>query len=833
MSKEASHKVQQLNPRMSGRTRIFVVIMTAFGAVQLASGVVNWQWSHPKLFLLYLSVAAICSYFQVRSSRTGLAISVSLPVILLSILQLNLPEAVAVGCAAALAQNFWNTSSRFRLSQIVYSATTLATVIATANFAYQSLVPNWLHNSALRLFVASVALFFANTFPAAIAARLNQNERLGKVWKETYFWLFPYYLVAAAIANVLNAAANGLSFETALIVLPVLYVAYRYYSVQKSLLEEQKKHAGNIAALHLRAIESLALAVEAKDNLNTRGHLRRVQMYALGVGKDLGLSVEELDALHAGALLHDIGKLAVPEHILTKPGKLTPEEFAKMKVHPLVGAEIVEQVQFPYPVAPIVRAHHEKWDGSGYPFGLKGEDIPLGARILTAVDCLDALTSNREYRQALPLDEGMQQIVNEAGKSFDPKVVEVLKRRYRELDQQARVNPAEHTLLSTNTKIDNGKAPDAGLDLCALSGLAHGNKPPDFLSTISSAGREGKLFLELVQGVVSSLDLNEIFERLEDSLRPMLPFDAMVVFLRQGNVLVAQHAAGDNKDMLCSLETSIGEGLTGWVALNRQPVVNGNPMVDPGFRCEEDKALNAAVAVPLEGTSGVLGVMSLYRRTKDAFSRDNLRILMAAAPKIGTALENALKFREMETQAHSDSLTHLPDSHLMMKSLELELRHARRSGQSLAIVLIELSGLSSLSRTLGQPAAHQLLRSAAKAMKDSCRGCDHVARIGEDRFALILPGMRREDLTGKTAKLAAIVAQAERRVSTQPMINFTVGEALYPHDADEAKLLLTIAQRRAEQHSTTHTESILALNSRASAEDEEPSQIEMRSAPPA
>jgi len=806
--------------------------MTVFGAVQLASGVVNWQWSHPKLFLLYLSVAAICSYFQVRSSRTGLAISVSLPVILLSILQLNLPEAVAVGCAAALAQNFWDSSSRFRLSQIVLSATTLATVIATANFAYQSLVPGWLHNAALRLFVASVALFFANTFPAAIAARLNQSERLGQVWKDSYFWLFPYYLVAAAIANVLNAAATGISFETALIVLPVLYVAYRYYSVQKSLLEEQKKHAGNLAALHLRAIESLALAVEAKDNLNTRGHLRRVQIYALGVGKDLGLSAEELDALHAGALLHDIGKLAVPEHILTKPGKLTPEEFAKMKVHPLVGAEIVEQVQFPYPVAPIVRAHHEKWDGSGYPFGLKGEDIPLGARILTAVDCLDALTSNREYRQALPLQEGMQQIADEAGKSFDPKVVEVLKRRYQELDQLARVNPDGHTVLSTNMKVDNGKAPDAGLDLCALSGLGHGNKSPDFLSTISSAGREGKLLLELAQGVVSSLDLNEMLERLEDSLRPMLPFDAMAVFVRQGNVLVAQHAAGDNKEMLCSLETSMGEGLTGWIALNRQPVVNGNPMVDPGFRCEEDKGLKAAVALPLEGTSGVLGVMALYHRTQDAFTRDHLRILMAAAPKIGSALENALKFREMEAQAHCDSLTHLPDAHLMMKSLEVELAQAKRSGQSLALAVMKLSGLSSLSRTLGQPAAHQLLRSVAKATKDSCRGCDHVARIEEDKFALILPGMRREDLTGKIAKLTAIVAAAERQVSNEAMINFKVGEALYPNDADTGKLLLTIAERRTEQHLTTQTESILALNSRASAENEEANPVEMRSTLP-
>ena len=122
--------------------------------------------------------------------------------------------------------------------------------------------------------------------------------------------------------------------------------------------------------------------------------------------RNWGSPESELEALRAAALLHDIGKLAVPEHIISKPGKLTPEEFEKMKIHPVVGAEILERVKFPYPVVPIVRSHHEKWDGSGYPDGLKGEDIPIGARILAAVDCLDALASDRQYRKAIPLDEG-------------------------------------------------------------------------------------------------------------------------------------------------------------------------------------------------------------------------------------------------------------------------------------------------------------------------------------------------------------------------------------------------------------------------------------------
>ena len=156
------------------------------------------------------------------------------------------------------------------------------------------------------------------------------------------------------------------------------------------------------------------------------------------VAKELGASEDEMQALRAAALLHDIGKLAVPEYILSKPGHLTPEEFEKIKIHPAVGAEILRRVQFPYPVVPIVEAHHEKWDGSGYPLGLEGEAIPLGARILSAVDCLDALSSDREYRRALPLGEAMDYVVSQSGKSFDPRVVEVLKRRYPDLEDIAR-----------------------------------------------------------------------------------------------------------------------------------------------------------------------------------------------------------------------------------------------------------------------------------------------------------------------------------------------------------------------------------------------------------
>ncbi len=282
-------------------------------------------------------------------------------------------------------------------------------------------------------------------------------------------WTLPHYLLTASIVVAVEALRKAIGIEVVLLVVPVAYLVYHTFQMHITGLnqameraEVERRHAEATAKLHLRTIHALALAIEAKDR-TTGEHLHRVQTYALELGKDFGLGPEAMEALRAAAILHDVGKIAVPEYIISKPAKLTPEEFGKMKIHPVVGAEIVESVQFPFPVAPLVRAHHEKWDGTGYPDGLKGEEIPLGARILTAVDCLDALASDRQYRKAMPLDRAMGIVVAEAGKSFDPRVVEALSRRYRELEQLAKTTLEGSNLeLSTELKVQRGMAPDAG-----------------------------------------------------------------------------------------------------------------------------------------------------------------------------------------------------------------------------------------------------------------------------------------------------------------------------------------------------------------------------------
>jgi hypothetical protein len=263
---------------VSIRTRVFVLVLAGLGLLCLATLGFRWHVSEPQRFFVYLSLAVLCSFVQVKRPGLGTTFSVSLPFVLISIVQLSLGEAVVVGCCAGLVQSLW---ARSKLVDTVLTVGLLATVIATADFVDQSLLPQSLQNSTVRLFVAASALFVANTFPAAIAARLSEKKRLSRLWKESFFWSFPYYVIAAAVAGVLHLASTSASLELELLALPVIYVAYRYYRGQKAQLEEKQKHAGDLAALHLRAIEGLALAVEAKDNLNTRGHLRRVQAYAL------------------------------------------------------------------------------------------------------------------------------------------------------------------------------------------------------------------------------------------------------------------------------------------------------------------------------------------------------------------------------------------------------------------------------------------------------------------------------------------------------------------------------------------------------------------------
>src|SRR6476661_4866690 len=436
--------------------KLLISLVVAAGTGVLLYAAINPTSKNIAQFICYLLIALLASRLKVNLPGITGTMSVNFLFILLGILELSFTETLVLGTAAIMVQCFYR--DRPSAIQVTFNICASAFSIAVAYDVYQIDFRQWpQHTQPFVLIVAASTYFVANTGSIAAVISLTEGKSLRRIWVECYFWSFPYYLVGAGLAGLVGWLNGKFGWQASLLVVPVIYLIYRSYRLYLGKLEDEKRHVEEMANLHLRTIEALALAIEAKDH-TTHDHLQRVRVYAIEVAKELNVTGPELEALHAAALLHDIGKLAIPEHIISKPGRLSPEEFEKMKIHTLVGAEILERVRFPYPVVPIVRAHHEKWDGSGYPMGLKGAEIPLGARILSAVDYLDALASDRQYRRALPLRVVMQKLGAESGKSFDPKVVDVLLKRYENLERLVISKSSEdlNAPLSTAIKIDRG-----------------------------------------------------------------------------------------------------------------------------------------------------------------------------------------------------------------------------------------------------------------------------------------------------------------------------------------------------------------------------------------
>jgi diguanylate cyclase (GGDEF)-like protein/putative nucleotidyltransferase with HDIG domain len=572
-----------------------------------------------------------------------------------------------------------------------------------------------------------------------------------------------------------------------------LYVIFRSYRLYLGRLEAEKNHAEEMANLHLRTIEALALAVEAKD-LTTHDHLQRVQTYAVELGKKLHLNDNQLQALRTASILHDIGKLAVPEHIISKPGKLTFEEFEKMKIHPVVGAEILDRVQFPYDVVPIVRAHHERWNGSGYPYGLKGEEIPLGARILAAADCLDALASDRQYRRALPLDEAMAVVVAESGKGYEPRIVKILQENYQEWARLARSKEPQGNRLSKHLTIAKGEAPAAGLQTSA----ACDPEQPDALFSVAAAWQEAQTLYELTEEPGNSLNLHETLAVLDSRLRGLIPYDAVAVYVRQGDRLVPRYVSGENMRLFSGLRIPVGQGLSGWVAASGKPMINGNPSVEPGYLNDPSKfsTLRSALAIPLENAAGVSGVLALYHLGSDAFNQDHLRVLLALKPKLSLIVENALERERAAVSATTDLLTSLPDARALFRHLEEELARCRRTGSELAVLVGDLDGFRQVNNRFGYLEGNKVLKLVAAGLHQCGRQGDYVARMGGDEFALVLPGFQIEHLSKTLLALERLAVESGLAVCGERLVDISVGAVFYPENGTDTEGLLAEAERR-------------------------------------
>ena len=590
-----------------------------------------------------------------------------------------------------------------------------------------------------------------------------------------------------------------------LLIAALVYLLYRVNERRLEQIQrneaEQRRHVEEMANIHMNTIESLAIAIDAKDQ-TTHGHVRRTQIYATQMGALLNVSEKELQALHAGALLHDIGKLAVPEYILNKPGKLTEAEFAKMKIHPTVGGDILRRVNFPYPVEDIVRYHHEKWDGSGYPKGLKGESIPLIARIISVVDFYDATRCDRPYRKGMKREESLALLRSMVGSAFDPKVVETFTRHVEEFDRligsqdiQEQVASTPSVDTETRTKPDAGLAPDI---------LGVYEETSGFRS-ISEAQREVFALHEIAQTIGSSLNLSDTVTLVANKLRAIVPFDTCVIYLVDdpSGKAIAAHVVGEEVEVFKRRRINIGDGITGWVIANSRSMCNASPDLDlVGLPDEVVKRFRGVLVSPLQREDGAFGAISLYSQSRTSYTAEHVRLLESVCQHASSALNNALTYEKTRESALVDPLTELPNARGFYMMLEQRIAECQRMNKEpLALICMDIDDFKVVNDKYGHSIGDRLLASVAGVVRRELRQMDILTRYAGDEFVAIMPMA--------SSKMAASISERMRnaveeqlfsvRAGTMVGLGVSLGVACFPDDGETTEELLTAAARRMQR----------------------------------
>jgi diguanylate cyclase (GGDEF)-like protein/putative nucleotidyltransferase with HDIG domain len=579
-------------------------------------------------------------------------------------------------------------------------------------------------------------------------------------------------------AAVLHLSLLEFGLAVAWISLPLLMIGHLMAHEHFRRLKEEIEELSDNGSIHLSTVEALATAIDARDQL-AHGHVRRMQILAVCVGKVLGLSSDELQALKISALLHDIGKLAVPDHILNKPGELTPGEMEKVKVHPEVGAAILETINFPYPVVPAVRSHHEAWDGSGYPDQLKGEDIPLLGRVLALVDAYDTMRSKYTYGATFSKDEARRALQNNAGKKFDPKLVDVFLRHLREF---------EDALTYHDFSYSDDKQPRLNNEL-------------SFVEQIKRVNREVFVQYDLTRVFRSINGLKETLALFVNKVKENVPFDTCAVYLyeKTQGYAVAAHVEGKNDSFLKDRRIKPGEGATGYVLQKHEMVSQVNPGLDFSFYYSEAaEEYTTMASLPLMSEGRLIGALSLYSCELDSYDDEQIKILQTIANIASEAIAKAVYHAETETRALTDPMTGLPNARCLQGQFEKEVARSKRSGDPFQVVMLDLDGFKAVNDTFGHKVGDTLLKDIARIMRKQLRDYDFLARYAGDEFLAIVPELSDEAVRELCRRIEEAVSAYKCPVTedTFARVGVSIGTAAYPTYGETLDKLIVAADNK-------------------------------------
>src|SRR5713226_7674872 len=669
------------------------------------------------------------------------------------------------------------------------------------------------------LCVFGIVQYALSTFGAVAFNSFSAGKARVVVSHESLIWTLITQVANVTAAALFYAAIHGAGvpfFFVGVLIVALVHLLYRFN--EKRLREvtraqaEKVRYIEEIADLHMNTIESLAIAIDAKDQ-TTHGHVRRTQIYATEMGKLLKISEPELRALVAGALLHDIGKLAVPEYILNKPGKLTESEFAKMKIHPTVGGDILKRVNFPYPVEDIVRYHHEKWDGSGYPKGLKAEQIPLCARIISVVDFYDATRCDRPYRKGMKREDSLALLQKMAASSFDPRLVDLFSKHVMEFDKLIGNEDIQEQVASQDLDLITKTKPDAGL---ASDTLGTPDNSLGFRS-ITQAQREVFALHEIAQTIGSSLNMNDTVTLVSNKLRAIVPFDTCVIFIvdEQLGKAIAMHVVGDHADIFARRRISVGDGITGWVIANARSMCNSSPELDlAGLPDDISRNYRGVLVSPLIREDGAFGAITLYSKGRTSYTTEHVRLLESVAQHAASALNNAITFEKTKESALTDQLTELPNARGFYMMLEQRLAECQRlNRESLALISMDVDDFKNINDQWGHALGDRMLASIARVVRKELRQMDILSRYAGDEFVAIMPmaSQTMSEMVGERIRQAVSDHKFAVRTGKNVQVSISIGVACFPLNGETTEELLTTAARNMQRDKHTR-KNLLSLS---------------------
>ncbi len=789
--------------------RIYVTGIATVGVLAVADSVhtlythpIGWNWFILAVLTL-LSGAA-----TVRLPSVPATISVSETFVFTSVLLFGTPAGVLTVALDALVISLGLARRGHPFYRIAFNVGALPAALwvsahifyATSSLAPLSTVRGPIAIATLLqpLTIFAVSYFFLNSSLIVLAIHFEKGLSPVKIWKDNFAWLSLNYFGGASVAALLVSYTRNIDFTYIAFVLPLLAVLYITFAMSMGRVEDANMHLSQLNKLYMSTIETLAMAIDAKDQI-THGHIRRVQHYATALAREMGVADGlQIRAIEAASLLHDMGKLAVPEYILNKPGPLTASEFEKMKLHASVGADILSAIDFPYPVVPIVRHHHENWDGRGYPDGLKGSEIPIGARILSVVDCFDALTSDRPYRPRLSDGEALKILLDRRGTMYDPLVVDTF--------------VSVHTLISPGGTSDI-QQPSAK---AGLSAIARRISQSEDISTgtgldnIAASTEEMLVLYDLAKGLTGHLDLGDAADVISKHIRRILPAATCVFYVydEEADDLYAAHAAGEHSSHFSGLRIPRGQRLTGWVAANRQTILNSDPVLDLGEVARAMRPrLRSCLSTPLAAEEELVGVLTVYSTHRDAFTEDHRRIIEVVARQVTETVRQAVDFEYTRRTAFRDQLTGLPNRQHLTRFIASETA-AKGNSAEFSIIFIDLDSLKSINRRHGRAAGDQILGNVAEAIRKVLRGADILFRYESDEFVALLTQTDAVAARGVSERIAERILEL-RRTATQPeaqAISVALGVATAPADGTSVDELVAAArQRERATHAPTST----------------------------